>query len=72
VASGGTRGIAHGHGVVANAARGAFVAGMNEILLVGAAIALLGALSAFVLVRARDLQSAPLRTAVPVGAETTR
>src|SRR5437763_9766655 len=40
VASGGTQGLAHGHGAVLDAGRDAFVAGLNEILLVGAAIVL--------------------------------
>jgi EmrB/QacA subfamily drug resistance transporter len=65
VASGGTHGLAHGRGPVATAARAAFVAGLNEILLVGAAIVLVGAVSALLLVRARDLQAA--RAPAPEG-----
>jgi hypothetical protein len=40
----------------ADAARQAFLAGLNEILLVGAAITLVGAVAAFALVRARDFE----------------
>jgi EmrB/QacA subfamily drug resistance transporter len=39
---------------VTAAARDAFIAGLNEILLVGAATALVGAVAAFALIRARD------------------
>jgi hypothetical protein len=39
---------------VATAARAAFVSGLNEILLVAAAVALAGAVLSFVLVRSRD------------------
>jgi hypothetical protein len=39
---------------VAAAARDAFVSGLNDILLVGAAIALVGAALSFVLVRTSD------------------
>lgn len=41
-------------GFLANAARDAFVSGLNEILLVAAAAALAGAVLSFVLVRSRD------------------
>jgi hypothetical protein len=45
------------------AARVAFVAGFNEILLVGAVITLAGALCAIVLIRARDFERAPAAAA---------
>jgi EmrB/QacA subfamily drug resistance transporter len=41
-------------GLVANAARAGFVGGLNEILLVAAAVAFAGALASFALVRERD------------------
>jgi EmrB/QacA subfamily drug resistance transporter len=59
IASGGGRGasrLAPGidPATTVRAAHEAFIAGLNEILLVGAATALVGALAAFALVRARD------------------
>ena len=42
----------------ADAAREAFIAGLNEILLIGAATLLIGAVAAFVLIRARDFAGA--------------
>jgi EmrB/QacA subfamily drug resistance transporter len=41
-------------GLVAHAARAGFVSGLNEILLVGAIVALAGAVASFVLIRERD------------------
>jgi EmrB/QacA subfamily drug resistance transporter len=41
-------------GLVAGAARGGFVSGLNEILLIGAIVAFAGALLALVLIRERD------------------
>jgi hypothetical protein len=41
-------------GVIAQAARSAFVSGLNEILLVAAIVALAGAVAGFALVRRRD------------------
>jgi hypothetical protein len=43
---------------LAHAARQAFVAGLNEILLIGAATVLVGSLAVFALIRARDFVSA--------------
>jgi predicted MFS family arabinose efflux permease len=59
VASGGTHAaatLAHGSAAVTATSARAFVAALNEILLVGASLVLLGALAAVALVRARDLQ----------------
>jgi EmrB/QacA subfamily drug resistance transporter len=47
------------------AARHAFVTAFNEILLVGAAITLFGAICAFVLIRPRDFHTARQRDAAP-------
>ncbi len=55
VASGGTRGVPTR---LADAAQQAFIAGLNEILLVGAATLLLGALAAFALTRSQDFARA--------------
>ena len=44
---------------VANAAQEGFLAGFNEILLIGAGIAILGAIASLVLVRSRDIVDAP-------------
>ncbi len=55
VASGGTRGVPTR---LADAAQEAFIAGLNEILLVGAATLLLGALAAFPLTRSQDFARA--------------
>jgi len=73
VSSGGTRAIAHADAPgarahLADAARQAFIAGLNEILLVGAATLLLGALAAFVLIRARDFSAAREPAAAPAEA----
>jgi predicted MFS family arabinose efflux permease len=59
VASGGGRGAA---------AHQAFIAGLNEILLVGAATVLVGAVAAFALIRARDFVRAREAVAVPADA----
>jgi len=66
VASGGG-----GRGVPArltDAAHQAFIAGLNEILLVGAATVLAGAVAAFALIRARDFVRAREPVAVPADA----
>jgi EmrB/QacA subfamily drug resistance transporter len=68
VAAGGVRAVAATHppigGATALAAsRAAFLAGFNEILLIGAAITLAGALLALVLIRAGDFEHAPARPA---------
>ena len=65
VASGGSRAVADPH--LADAARQAFIAGLNEILLVGATTLLLGALASFALIRARDFARA--RRPAPATAE---
>jgi EmrB/QacA subfamily drug resistance transporter len=52
---------------LANAARAAFISGLNEILLVGAATLLVGAVASFVLIRGRDLAGA--REPAPATAE---
>ena len=41
------------------AARSAFVVAFNEVLLVGAAVCFVGAISAFLLIRARDFERPP-------------
>jgi hypothetical protein len=41
-------------GLVTGAARAGFVSGINEILLIGAIVAFVGALASFTLVRERD------------------
>jgi predicted MFS family arabinose efflux permease len=63
VASGGTHAAAafqHGHPGIVEATRGAFAAGLNGILLIGAGLVLVGALAAVALVRARDFYRRPL------------
>jgi predicted MFS family arabinose efflux permease len=47
-------------GFLATASREAFVSGLNEILLVAAAVALAGAVLSLVLVRSRDFRNAEL------------
>ncbi len=47
------------HRLVAHAARAGFVSGLNEILLVGAILAFIGALASFMLIRERDFIVAP-------------
>jgi hypothetical protein len=49
--------LSHGSTVVVLAAREAFASGMNVIFVVGAAIAIAGAVAAFTLVRSRDFVS---------------
>jgi len=61
VASGGTRAataLTHGHPGVLEASLRAFASALNEILAIGAGLALLGAIAAVVLVRARDFHAA--------------
>ena len=56
---------------VADAAREGFLAGFNQITLIGAAIAILGAITSLVLIRSRDIRDAPDEVegqAVPVPA----
>jgi len=56
---------------VADAAREGFLAGFNQITLIGAAIAILGAIASLVLIRSRDIRDAPNEVegqAVPVPA----
>jgi predicted MFS family arabinose efflux permease len=55
VAANGTGGVPP---TVAHAARDAFIAGLNEILLIGAATVLVGSLAVLALIRARDFVSA--------------
>src|SRR5271154_5835474 len=62
VASGGTRAASafdHGRADIAEIARRAFASGMNEILVIGAAVVATGAVSAVVLVRVRDIGRRP-------------
>ena len=64
VAAGGVRAAAaatHGRPAIMSAARLAFLSGLNEIILVGAAITLVGAICAVVLIRARDFEHAGAR-----------
>jgi EmrB/QacA subfamily drug resistance transporter len=56
---------------VADAAREGFLAGFNQITLIGAAIAILGAIASLALIRSRDIRDAPEQVegqAVPVPA----
>jgi EmrB/QacA subfamily drug resistance transporter len=53
---------------VASAARQAFVAGLNEILLIGAATVLVGSLAVLALIRARDFVSARKPAPAPADA----
>lgn len=55
-------------GQITEAANQAFVAGFNTILLVGVAIAVVGAISALVLVRQRDFVAAGAPEGAPAGA----
>jgi EmrB/QacA subfamily drug resistance transporter len=64
VTSGGTQTAAQAappeaRDVIVEAARGAFVDGLNEILIVAAGVAFIGAILALALVRARDFVAAP-------------
>jgi EmrB/QacA subfamily drug resistance transporter len=64
VTSGGTQTAAQAappeaRDVIVEAARGAFVDGLNEILIVAAGVAIIGAILALALVRARDFVAAP-------------
>jgi EmrB/QacA subfamily drug resistance transporter len=51
---------------VGRAAREAFIGGLNELFLIGAAVALIGAILAFVLVRGSDFVAAPGADQQPV------
>ena len=51
----------------AEAANQAFVSGLNEILLVGAAIAFAGGIASWLLVRRRDLVAPPVAEAPAPG-----
>ena len=51
----------------AEAANQAFITGLNEILLVGAAIAFVGGIAGWALVRGRDLVGAPAGAPRPAG-----
>src|SRR5215213_11991607 len=55
-------------GQISEAANQAFVAGFNTILLVGVAIAVVGAISALVLVRQRDFVAVGAPEGAPAGA----
>ena len=62
VASGGTRAaaaLAHGRQAIVEASMRAFANGLNEILLIGAGLVLVGALGAVTLVRLRDFHRRP-------------
>jgi predicted MFS family arabinose efflux permease len=65
VASGGAHGVP---ARLTDAAHEAFISGLNEILIVGGATVLVGALAAFALIRARDFAGARETVAVPVDA----
>jgi EmrB/QacA subfamily drug resistance transporter len=74
VASSGVRAVAGQGGGPAErlravaAARHSFIAGLNEILLVGAGIVFVGACAAFLLIRARDFNVAPAPVEEPAAA----
>ena len=53
---------------MADAAREGFLAGFNQITLIGAAIAILGAVASLVLIRSRDIRDAPEQVEVEVEA----
>ena len=74
VASGGTRaaaGVAHGQKAIVTASLHAFLSGLNEILLIGAAVVAVGAVAAFTLVRARDFYRRALPESPPAPAPET-
>jgi hypothetical protein len=48
-----------------HAAREGFLAGMNEILLIGGVLALAGSVLALVLVREREIEREPVAEALP-------
>lgn len=50
-------------GLVAHAARDGFLSGLNEVLLLGGGLAVLGAILATLLVREREIERAPLELA---------
>jgi hypothetical protein len=62
VSSGGLRAIIAGHG---EAARHAFVVGLNELFLIAAIVAFVGAVLAFALVRRRDFAQEPAAQNAP-------
>jgi hypothetical protein len=74
VASSGTRAVSGRGGgpgeriQAVAAARHAFIAGLNEILLVGAGIVFVGACAAFLLIRARDFKVATAPVEEPAAA----
>jgi len=73
IASGGTRAVAQAgppgvRAQLVDAAREAFISGLNEILLVGATTLLIGAAAAFALIRARDFARAREPAAAPAEA----
>ena len=76
VASGGTRAaeaLAHGRAGIVEASLRAFASGLNEILLIGAGLVLVGAIGAVSLVRLRDLHRRPAAGPQAVSeAETAR
>jgi EmrB/QacA subfamily drug resistance transporter len=53
---------------VADAAREGFLAGFNQITLIGAAIAILGGVASLLLIRSRDIRDAPEQVEVEVEA----
>ena len=56
-------------GAVAHAARVGFLSGLNEVLVLGGALALLGAIAALALVREHEIEREPLEpVALPAGA----
>jgi EmrB/QacA subfamily drug resistance transporter len=57
---------------VADAAREGFLAGFNEIALLGGVVAFAAAIAAFWLVRERDIEREPLQEAATAGAPGTR
>jgi EmrB/QacA subfamily drug resistance transporter len=74
VSSGGAEAAARGvpapvRGLVGTAARRAFIDGLNEILIVAAVLAAVGAVLAFALVRRRDFVTAPGEARAGVAAE---
>jgi EmrB/QacA subfamily drug resistance transporter len=74
VASGGPRAVsrlgpAGRRATAVDASRHAFLAGFNELVLVGAGIVLVGALAAGLLIRARDFQAVPRAAPAPTAPE---
>ena len=52
-------------GLVAHAARAGFLAGLNEVLLIGGALAVLGAIAAALLVHEHEIERAPVDEPAP-------